>query len=148
MNRNFYWQNKFQNYFSHKIFSWQNKCLIGVSRLIKKLMWYETRNCLRPYNNLKATKQMQVYFRTYRKLLLLSKHRINSVVCSFLQLLGCWSYEEEINCEYALFRRQNMVCSSPLSIATPPPAYQLSVVFSPPHPTTVPPLSIMHLRVF
>ena len=25
---------------------------IGVSRLIKKLMKYETRNCLRPYNNL------------------------------------------------------------------------------------------------
>ena len=36
----------------------------------------------------------------------------------------------------------------PLFIATPPPAYQLSVVFSPLHPTPAFPLSIMHFRVF
>ena len=30
---------------------------IGLSRLIKKLMQYETKNCLRPYKNLKTTKQ-------------------------------------------------------------------------------------------
>ena len=38
-----------------------------------------------------------------------------SVVCFFLQLPGCWSYEEEINCEYAQYalpHRYNIVCSS------------------------------------
>ena len=53
-----------------------------------------------------------MYFRTYCTLLLLSEHRISSVICPFLQLSGYWSYEEETNCEYALLRRQNMVCFS------------------------------------
>ena len=39
------------------------------------------------------------------------------------------NHEDEINCEYALLRRQNMVCSSPL-------AYQLQLFF---HPHTEPP---------
>ena len=90
------------------------------------------------HSNLKTTKQLQIYFRTYFTLLLLSKHWINSAVCSFLQLLGCWSYEEKINCEYVLFRRQNMVCSSSPIYCNHAPAYQLSVVFSPQHPTPPP----------
>ena len=90
------------------------------------------------HSNLKTTKQLQIYFRTYFTLLLLSKHWINSAVCSFLRLLGCWSYEEKINCEYVLFRRQNMVCSSSPIYCNHAPAYQLSVFFSPQHPT--PPL--------
>ena len=53
--------------------------------------------------------------------LLLSGHRINSVVCSFLQLPGCWSYEEEINCEYVLLRRQNMVFFSSPCLLQPVP---------------------------
>ena len=36
----------------------------------------------------------------------------------------------------------------PLFIATPPPAYQLSVAFSPQPPTPTLRLSILHLRVF
>ena len=60
--------------------------------------------------------------------LLLSGHRINSVVCSFPQLPGCWSYEEEINCEYALLCRQSMMCFSSPVYCNLPPAYQLSVV--------------------
>ena len=46
---------------------------------------------------------------TYYTLLQLSKHCINSVVCSLLQPLCCSSRKEGINCECALLRGQNMV---------------------------------------
>ena len=62
-----------------------------------------------------------MYFRTYCTLLLLSEHRISSVICPFLQLPGYWSYEEETNCEYALLRRQNMVCFSSPCLLQPAP---------------------------
>ena len=67
----------------------------------------------------------QFYFRTNCTSLLLSKHRINSVVCSFLQLLNMRSFVYKIWC-----------VPLPLFIATSPPAYQLSVVFLSSHPTS------------
>ena len=45
----------------------------------------------------------------------------NPVVCFFLQLPGCWSYEEEINCEYALLRGQNMMYFSSRCLLQPVP---------------------------
>ena len=65
------------------------------------------RNCLRPYNDFR---QQYFYFRTYCTLLLLSKHRISSVVCSLFQPPFCSPREKGIKYEYALFRIQNMVC--------------------------------------
>ena len=65
-----------------------------------------------------------LYFVTIIK----TTHQFSSLFLS--SAASCWLYEEEINCEYALLRRQNMVRSSP-SVYCNPPAYQLSVLFDP-----------------
>ena len=46
---------------------------------------------------------------TYYTLLQLSKHCINSAICSLLRPLCCSPRKEGINCECALLRGQNMV---------------------------------------
>lgn len=67
-----------------------------------------TRHCLQPYNNLKTMKKWYFRFKTFCALLLLSKHRFNTLVHSLFQP-PCRPPWEGINCPCAPFCRQHTV---------------------------------------